>query len=372
MEKVKISFVLGKYPNPRMKKRIQLVKKIGEVSLICWNMGSINFDYVDDEVEFIQVDINANRTNPLKRLLPMLRFIHKAMKKLFSLSPQILYVENIDMLLIGVLYYAFKRQKPKIIYEIADLHTLIISEPKSLRNKIIKKVLIFLEKKMCKYVDLLIITSEKFYEVYYINLINKDKVIYMPNMPDLTAFTNFKKKQHDIFTIGFVGSIRYYDQMKLLIEAIEGMNINIIFAGFSYNEQFQLEYSKRSNVKFLGKFDYDKDVAHIYEKLDCVYSVYNADDNNVKVALPNKLYEAIYCEIPIIVAKGTYLSEIVSSLGVGLSVSHTSKSELEEAIYKLSNDKEFYDKLVYNCKISKPYINIDKYNLNLFNRIMEL
>lgn len=72
--------------------------------------------------------------------------------------------------------------------------------------------------------------------------------------------------------------------------------------------------------------------------------------NNVKVALPNKLYESILCELPIIVAKGTYLSELVEKMGVGVSVSHKDKNELKNVLTKLANDKSYYQSMVESCK----------------------
>ena len=372
MEYKKITFVLGKFPNPRMKKRIELEKRIGSVSLICWNMGSVNYDYYDKEVELVSIDIKANRTNPLKRIIPTIKFMYKSIKKLFEISPEILHVENVDMLFVGTIYYLLKRKKPRIVYEVADLHNLIINEPNTLKRKMIKQILVLFERKMCRVISLLIITSERFYDVYYKEFIDSDKVVFMPNMPELKVFKYYEKKEKGRFTIGFVGSIRYYDQMKLLIEASNNKGIDVIFAGFTHNKEFQSEFADKQNVSFLGKYDYDKDISNIYKKLDCVYSVYNADDNNVKVALPNKLYEAIYCELPIIVASGTYLSELVSEMGVGVSVYHKSLKELEIAIDELVNNTELYESIVRNCKIHKERLNINMYNSKLITKIKGL
>ena len=369
MNRKKIVFVLGKYPDPRLKKRINSAKKIGKVSIISWDMRSVNFDYIDEEVDFYPVKIKANRTNPLKRILPTFKFIFKAEKKLFKLSPDILHVENIDMLLVASIYYLFKKNKPMIIYEVADLHRLVIDNQKSIPGRFIKIVLRKLERCLCKKISILIITSEKFYDVYYSNFVDKNKVVFMPNMPDLKAFSNYKKKTDGKFTIGFIGNIRYKEQMKLLINSTSGKDVNVLFAGFSYDNEIELYCSGKGYVKFYGKYNYDRDISNIYGQVDCVYAVYDADNNNVKVALPNKLYESIYCELPIIVAKNTYLSELVENMGVGVAVSHKSKKELEEAIEKLANDKDYYGKLVEACQRYKKDIDYSKYDKKLLDKI---
>ena len=46
-------------------------------------------------------------------------------------------------------------------------------------------------------------------------------------------FSNIPKKERPNFTIGFIGSVRYVEQLKMLIDAVEesGSNIHILIAG---------------------------------------------------------------------------------------------------------------------------------------------
>ena len=90
------------------------------------------------------------------------------------------------------------------------------------------------------------------------------------------------------------------------------------------------------------------------------------------MALPNKLYEAVFCELPIIVAKGTYLSEIVDDWGVGLSVSHTDVDELCDALQILRDKDRRYKQIVDNCKKHKIDVTLGPYNEKLEDRIKNL
>ena len=103
-----------------------------------------------------------------------------------------------------------------------------------------------------------------------------------------------------------------------------------------------------------------------------MFSVYNANNQNVRIALPNKLYESIYCELPIIVAKGTYLSQLVEEWGVGVSVDHIDKKDLVTVLQKLSIEKEYYRDLSNACHAHKYILNFDFYNMQLRNAIMSL
>lgn len=139
----------------------------------------------------------------------------------------------------------------------------------------------------------------------------------MPNIPEAAPFAKYKRKTRGKFTVGFIGSIRYLKQMKMLVDAAERAGCNVLFAGAGVTTSDYLhiiEYCKdKYFVTFTGKYNYNEDIANLYGAVDCIYAVYDADNPNVRIALPNKLYEAVYCKLPIIVAKGTYLSEIVEN-----------------------------------------------------------
>ena len=371
----KIAFVLRALPNPRMRKRIELAKTISNASVISWDMGFGEKKYHDEDVDFYPISIKALESDPLKRTFARFRFMYRTAQKLRQIKPDIIHVNLLEMLFVVSPFFLFKKDKPKIIYEVSDLHELTMENHKNIKLKLIKTLLIIAEKFLCKYVDLLIVTSEKFYDVFYKAFMSKDKVLFMPNMPNIAAFKNYQKKSKPQFAIGFVGAIRYLEQMDILVKATDVIDVKVVFAGSTSAQKFEYfveEHSTNENIIFTGRFDYNKDISTIYEGLDCVYSVYDADNANVRIALPNKLYEAIYCELPIIVAKNTYLAELVLDMGIGVAVAHDSVDELRDAIIRLKDDRDFYDEIVENCKKNKHMIKLEQYNNKLLNRINKL
>ena len=194
-------------------------------------------------------------------------------------------------------------------------------------------------------------------------------------MPRQIDFERYRKVTHSSFTIGYVGTIRYKDQLKMLISAAKTAGVNVYFAGASSENDSEIEKLCEKNASFCtyrGAYNYSRDIVDIYEHCDAVYSVYDATLPNVRVALPNKLYEAILCELPLIVAKGTYLSELVEKMGIGISVSHDDKKELKDALLKLKNDKDYYNELCNNCKINRKLSDADKYNEIFIDSIQKL
>lgn len=368
-----IMFVISHFPDPRMNKRLQVTKEIGETALVFWDRGTVKiWDVFHLDVENIKINVIADYTNPLKRIFPTIKFAYKALKQIKLLKPKCLYVSNVDMLMIAKIYSFGRKNKPKIIYEIADLNKLIADEQKGFFGKCAKKILTYLEKYLCREISTLIVTSEKFFENYYSNFVPKSKLLFMPNVPDLRAFKDYSRKKTGRFTIGFIGAVRYKNQMKMLINAAEKCNVDILFAGAGLDNEIETICKEKSFVNYYGKYNYDKEISNLYKQVDCVYAVYDADLNNVKIALPNKLYESIYCELPIIVSKGTYLAELVEKMNVGVAVNHNDSQDLITVLTKLSADKEYYNKLVQGCKEHKSEINVEIYNDLLKNIVVKL
>ncbi len=249
-----------------------------------------------------------------------------------------MYTVSLDTLLIAA-FYRFFHRRTRIVLEIADVRETFLKGDGGIRRKLISG----LEKRLYPKVQLLVLTSEQFYHHYYNRYFPIEKVAVVPNVPDLSAFRDYKRKQSGPFTVGFIGGIRYLDQMKMLVDAAEVTGVRVLFAGAGGTtndmEAITSYCQGKSHVDFTGKYHYDQDIARLYGMVDCVYAVYDADNPNVRIALPNKLYEAAYCGLPIIVARGTYLAEVVERNGLGYVVDHREETELVELFKKLNTEE---------------------------------
>ncbi len=365
---MKVCFLLTHVPNPRINKRIAVFKDIAEIKVICTRRASQNIWEPSQDVEHIIFDIDLPRSSQiLKRYLVSQDFQKKAIEKLEEFKPNVIYAEGLDSLIIAGQYK--KKYKTKIIFEVADIRESFIEKPKNLFKRIVADAIIFKEKREFRSVDYLVTTSPKFYDIHYKDLIAKDKVLFIPNAPDVEVFKNYKKKQGGTFTVGFIGGIRYLKQMKMLVDAANIVGCDVLFAGAggtSSDYEAITKYCEgMQNVTFTGRYDYNTEIASLYGRVDCVFSVYDADNPNVRIALPNKLYESIWCELPIIVAKNTYLAELVEVWGVGLSVSHTDRFELIEVLKKLKDNQIYLNQFKLNCKNMKVNLNANIMNESL-------
>lgn len=364
-----ICFLLTHVPDPKTNKRIKVFKKNGKISVICTRRKSQDiWEPAFPDIEHYIYDIDLPTVNHLiRRYIVSSTYKKRALKKLEELEPEIIYADGLDSLLIAVKYK--KHHKIVLFYDVADLRETYIEEPKQKIKKIINNMVKFVEKQSFKKVDYLVITSKKFYSTYYYKLINKNRVIYIPNVPDKEIFENYRKKQEGDFTIGFIGGIRYLNQMKMLVDVAGICGYKVLFAGAGGTigdyDQIVAYCKDKEYVKFTGKYNYQEDIAKLYGQVDCVYAVYDADNANVKIALPNKLYESVYCRLPIIVAKGTYLAEIVEQWGVGISVSHEKKDELKVALNRLAIDEKLKKKIEKHCSFITSRVDFKIYAENL-------
>ena len=185
----------------------------------------------------------------------------------------------------------------------------------------------------------------------------------MPNLPMLSAFDGYVPSgRHENFTVGYFGWVRYLEQLNNLLDASAAIGCKVVIAGSDNSgDGFRERCRSLENVEYLGPFSYEEDIASLYGMVDCVYSVYDADMFNVRVALPNKLYEAIVAQKPVIVAKGTYLSELVETMGVGISVRHDDAEDVARGLHELKDEAK-YEACAKACSANYEMALPEKYN----------
>lgn len=348
-----IAFIVPYVPIPRMIKRINTACSVDNTSVIFWDRGT-------DESSNIELPINvrvehviqrANEGEPLRRLGATFKFCIKAFSFLKRENPTCIHVTKTDMLLLVLLYCLIKRKRPKVIYEVSDIHSMALNNSKSLSNIFLKKFIFVLERLGMSVVDNLIVTSESFWSTYYRKLIPRESVLFLPNTPRESIFKDYRAKRSGKFRIGFIGKVRYKEQLKLLIDASEKADIEVLIAGNGIDLNEIKEYSRgKKNVIVHGAYNYEKEIAALYSKIDCVYSMYDTKVLNVRIALPNRLYEAALCGLPLVVSRNTELSNLVEREQIGMSVSDGDVDELTKALLRLKGDSLLQKKMEKNCK----------------------
>ena len=155
-----------------------------------------------------------------------------------------------------------------------------------------------------------------------------------------------------------------------MIKAIEKLDdVKLIIAGFGRHEEILIPIFKRSkNVEYMGEVPYEK-VLEMTMKSDLLFALYDTKIENNKYATPNKLFEAMMCEKPILVNGGTTMSEIVKKWNCGLVVPYGDVEEIRESVLKIKNDPSLKTELGKNGR--KAYEK--RYNWKIMEkRLLEL
>ena len=127
---MKICFLLTHVPNPRINKRIELLKKTADVSVICVRRTRLNIFEPIQDVRHVIFEFDFPESKYLlKRYIASAEFRRKALEKLYEISPNVIYAEGLDCLITAGQYK--QKRRAHVVLEIADLREDYISQPKN-------------------------------------------------------------------------------------------------------------------------------------------------------------------------------------------------------------------------------------------------
>ncbi|MDL2346076.1 glycosyltransferase [Campylobacter hyointestinalis] len=332
----KILFLLSHQPNPRFIKQINFLSQKSEVGVVYFNrdyMKDLSNEYMQHC--FININIgNISNGNYVKRIVIYFKMIKRLYGVLLYNKSDILIVNNIDILIIFKICTCFSKTNTKIILEISDL--LGYNYKDNFKSKIIR----FIERYAFRYVDKLIVTSPKFYDMYYKKIFKKDYFV-LENKPLLNMIpSKVEKINNKKRIIGIVGLLLQGKPYKALFDTVkDDERFEVHIYGKGIYEYLIKEYSKiYKNIKYFGEYNFFKDSAKIYSSIDILYMSYDTtswDSFNNKIALPNKFYEAMYFGVPIITSRETYLGELVEKYKIGRTIKCCDNSEILNALISI-------------------------------------
>lgn len=356
---MKIVFIINSAQNQRCIKRVnEFVENGYDVAAYAFTRsdGLRNKPNFDLQI----IGSFSNDTSYRNRLKLMFKSIRNVIKK-HKDEEICYYLFSLDIALL------FRLQcHQKYIYEESDLvHTYV-------RNKTVKNVLRIIDKKIIKQSVLAVFTSQGFLE-YHFGEATPPNVIVVPNRlsPDITNYPVSQRKSVDIKCIkfGFVGAVRFkslYCLAETILKTFPNHEIHFYGTINSNRDGDFMELDKYDNCYFHGGFQNPQDLPEIYSSIDILISTYDLVEENVKYAEPNKLYEAIYFDTPIVVTSGTFLSNKVKDLGIGYDVNAMNEDNVKSFVSGLTQ-KSIQEK-IDNCRRieKKSTLNVNK---ELFERL---
>lgn len=328
----KIVFVLNAVSLTRCQKRVQEFIDHGyDVDVYGFERGGETYakpaNYTIETIGYHTVSMSY-----YKRLLVIYQALRKLHKKYRHQEDVVFYYFFFD-----VAFAASLVSKRPYIYEESDIpyanigNSFLLNYLKRKDKSIIRKSL------------MTVMTSEGF--INYHGLENQRANIQLvPNRvnPALLQLPySHKTLDKDHLSIGFVGGFRYksvYNFAEVVAQHFPQITFHVFGTLMENVSEIQELSQKHENVILHGIFKNPQDLPSVYEQLDVVLATYDATSINAQYAEPNKMYESIFFRVPIIVSKGTFLSEKVNRLGIGYAVNGLDKEEVKAFLEGLTKE----------------------------------
>lgn len=238
----------------------------------------------------------------------------------------------------------------KMVYHIADFYVDSRAKIPRLAKSIIRDI----EYSLINTSDATIICTEERRE--QIKGAKPKKLVIVHNSPVVRADIYEKVRKSSIknpsdynrLKLCYIGMLSKRRMIDTILEvASRHGDIDLVLGGSGDLADMCREYSDRyDNISYLGRVSYE-DTFRLYKECNCMFAIYNPEIRNHRYSAANKIYEAMFLNKPIIVAKNTSMDKIVDKYDIGFCVGHTVE-EIEETIVKIKEDLKILDSKAEN------------------------
>ena len=292
----------------------------------------------------------------VKKLLRKLNFDYYVSSDLYSLAPIVCSV--------------FKTKK--IIYDCREIYFKLAAHTK----KPFRRWFNFqYENFLLRYVNTIMVTAKSdyaFLKKHYGQHKNLNwSIIYnYPGRFNKSSQTIIKKNKINII---YQGVIQKGRGVKPLIDvAINCKTINVIIVGCGEYKPYLQSYYKNNNtfnnenVFFINRIPY-VELFSITRQCDVGWCVINNIGLSNEYALPNKLFEYLACNIPVICSNFTNMKNVVNKYSVGEVVKSSSVEDNIRLIKKVFKNKHIYEENMKKVHHKFSWCSQEKNFLKLFN-----
>jgi glycosyltransferase involved in cell wall biosynthesis len=332
------SIVLNNFQNDSrvLKENISLQNAGYDVQVVAlWEDGVKEHEIVQNiPVHRVKLKSKKWSKNKLVQFIKYFEFLYKV-SKLYK-NTNIIHCNDLNALPIGVMIKKFFNKNIKIVY---DAHEYEINDvPNESKYKI--KIKYILEKSLIKYADKTITVSDAIANEY-VKLYNIPKPSLVLNTPpykkidkkDIFRDTFNIQKDKTIFL--YQGGLSRGRGIEILLETfkqIDDKKSVIIFMGYGELEEHVLNASEEEDNIFFHKAVAPDILLDYTSSADFGILFYENNCLNHYYCSPNKIFEYLMAEIPVIVSNLYEMKRLVEKNNIGAIAKENSPEGLKEAI----------------------------------------
>lgn len=350
MKKVKMILTNSFDPDPRVYKEAKYLISIGmQVEILCWDRENV---YLDKEIENVD-GIEIKRFYPyskygsgIKQVKAYLDFKEQVKQYLKDKDYDYIHCHDLDGIIIG---NSVRDRNSKLIFDMHENYEI------NGRNQKIRYFVRMIVNYYQNKSDYLIFVNELQKE--FMSHKNKNKSVYLPNYPSTDDLKNCTKSVSDKLRISYIGSVRQYDELKVLMDACKDLgsvSISIHGAGIAY-ERLNSIKNEYNNVKVTGRYDFMQS-SELYSEADLLYVIYPTSSMQYLTSYPVKFFESIITKTPVIVGKNTVLEKFVEKYDIGFVVDGDNIEDVRKLIIYIDENKYILENKIKNLgKIQYNY-----------------
>jgi glycosyltransferase involved in cell wall biosynthesis len=288
---------------------------------------------------------------PITKLVNRCIVLGLFIRKIRAKAPDVIHAWNFDML-VAARIAAITMKDTKVVHTLQDTRVWMLSP-------IVKA----LQRWAYRGTDQIFVTSQGF-ETHFLRrfglIDDEQEVVFVPNVPPAHQFADFEPRSNGMrLTVGYIGLFRGREGIDMLYQAARlarkrGAEVHLLFAGKG-RERGLVESLAEENgfIDYLGPYRHDQDIQDIYRNVDALYAIYDRSYDK-KIHLAYRLCEAVNCRLPIIVAEGTHMSDVVETYDIGVSIDLGDIKELAQALVRLSQSNTHRKRIAGNCEKVRP------------------
>ncbi len=248
-----------------------------------------------------------------------------------------IYLSN-DLDTLPANFFASKCKRVKLVY---DSHELFSELPELLNRPLVKSIWSYMERYLLKRIKYSYTVSESIADYYNSNYGIKMSVI--SNFPTRKSPVSFLTKNDEKIII-YQGAVNKDRGVKLMIDVMQYVDAKLYVVGGGDLLEDMVNYAKKMHlvdkVVFFGKLPFEE-LFQITKKAHLGLSFEVDTCLAYRYALPNKIFDYIHAEIPILVSPLPEFKKIIKSHNVGqLLKSRDVKIVSDQITQILSIDKK--------------------------------
>jgi len=195
----------------------------------------------------------------------------------------------------------------------------------------------------------------------------RQRVVCVPNPVERSRFRDYRARTTDgDLVVGYIGTFRGAVAIQSLADAVgqvrrQGVDWRVFFAGVGPELPLVQALCRRyEHVAYDGPFDQSRDLSRLYGQANVIYAIYD-DSEDKRIHWPCRMGEAVFARLPIIVAAGSFMAELVAEHNLGFAVPLGDSDALAALLLRLAQERSAFCEIAENDCRAEPMFAFEHY-----------